>query len=365
MTRQLRHLTIATIPGDGIGPEVLDAALPAIDGAAAADGVEITWEHLPFSADHYLATGETLPDGALNRLKTKVDAILVGALGDPRIPENEHARDILLGLRLRLDLYVNFRPCRLLHPDLCPLKTAFAPEDRRGRGRAIDFTTFRENTEGMYLGHGRSSGEGTADEEQIAEEVNTAPKIERILRAAFDWARANGRRRVTMCDKSNAVPAHRLWQRLFAEIGTEYPELEREHRYVDALAMELVRAPERFEVIVTNNLFGDIISDLGAELVGGLGLAPSANLHPGRTGLFEPVHGSAPSLTGKGVANPMAAVLTGALMLENLRLSDGAHRLVRAVEHALAEGVTTPDIGGTASTADVGRFLAQQTAGSP
>ena len=366
MTGRLRRLSIATIPGDGIGPEVLDAALPAIDSAAAGNGAEITWERLPFGADHYLATGETLPDEAIERFQTTVDAILVGALGDPRIPTHEHARDILLGLRVKLDLYVNFRPCRLLHPDLCPLKAASTSGDRHGhRGRAIDFTIFRENTEGMYLGRGRSSGEGTAAEERIAEEIHTAPKVDRIVRAAFEWARENGRRRITMCDKSNAVPAHRLWQRLFTEIGLEYPELEREHRYVDALAMELVRTPERFDIIVTNNLFGDIISDLGAELVGGLGLAPSANLHPGRTGLFEPVHGSAPSLAGKGIANPMAAVLTGALMLQNLGLSDGAHRLVLAVERAVAEGVTTPDIGGTSSTADVGRFLVQQIAGSP
>jgi 3-isopropylmalate dehydrogenase len=366
MMGRRRRCVIATIPGDGIGPEVLDAALPAIGLAAVGNGAEMTWERLPLGADHYLATGETLPDDVFDRLKANVDAIMVGALGDPRIPGNEHARDILLGLRVKLDLYVNFRPCRLLHPDLCPLKAASEAGDRRSLGgRRINFTIFRENTEGMYLGRGRSSGEGTPAEERIAEEIHTASKVERIVRAAFEWARANGRRRITMCDKSNAVPAHHLWQRLFGEIGPEYPELECEHRYVDALVMELVRTPERFEIIVTNNLFGDIISDLGAELVGGLGLAPSANLHPGRPGLFEPVHGSAPSLAGKGIANPMAAVLTGALMLENLGLGDGARRLVSAVERAVAEGVTTPDIGGTASTADVGRFLAQHAAGSP
>src|SRR5881628_3106610 len=222
-----------------------------------------------------------------------------------RVPGNEHARDILLGLRFGLDLYINFRPVRLLHPDLTPLRA-----DRR----TIDFVIFRENAEGVYLGRGRITGD-----EYVAEEVNTAKGVERIIRAAFEWARAHGRTRVTMSDKSNAVPAHLVWQQTFKAISQEYPAITPEHRYVDALALELVREPERFQVVVTNNLYGDILSDLGAGLVGGLGLAASANLHPGRAGLFEPVHGSAPPLAGKGIANPMAAVLTGALMFEQLR----------------------------------------------
>jgi 3-isopropylmalate dehydrogenase len=196
--------------------------------------------------------------------------------------------------------------------------------------------------------------------------------VGRILRAAFKWAEAHGRTLVTMSDKSNAVPAHHLWQRLFDEIGGEYPDIQCEHRYVDALAMELVRVPERFQVIVTNNLFGDILSDLGAELVGGLGLAASANLHPGRTGLFEPVHGSAPSLAGKGVANPLATLLSGSLMLEQLGLDslmleqlgldEGAAALQRAVRAALDEGVTTPDLGGSATTAELARWIADAIA---
>src|SRR5690349_13809071 len=328
---------VAVIAGDGIGPEVIEAAIPVLDAAAKSHGIALDWERLPYSADHYLKTKETLPDAAFHHLRDDVDAILLGALGDPRVPGNEHARDILLGLRFRLDLYVNFRPVTLLHPDLTPLKTR-AP---------IDFVIFRENTEGVYLARGKQG-----PDEYIAEEVNTPARVERIIRAAFDWAKAHGKTRVTMSDKANAVPAHRLWQEKFKTVAREFTGITAEHRYVDALAMELVREPERFEVIVTNNLYGDILSDLGAGLVGGLGLAASANLHPGRAGLFEPVHGSAPPLAGKGVANPMAAILTGALMFEQLGHADGARHVERAVRDALGTGVRTPDLGGKTSTRD-------------
>ena len=330
---------VAVIAGDGIGPEVIDAATPVIEKAAAAHGISIRWERLPYSADHYLKTGETLPDPAFHHLRDDVDAIFLGAIGDPRVPGNEHARDILLGLRFRLDLYINFRPVQLLHPDLTPLKA-----DGRTGGR-IDFVIFRENTEGVYLGKGRIAGD-----EYIAEEINTAKGVDRIIRAAFEWARIHGKTRVTMSDKSNAVPAHRIWQERFKAIAAEHSGISAEHRFVDALALEMVRDPGRFQVIVTNNLYGDILSDLGAGLVGGLGLAASANLHPGRPGLFEPVHGSAPPLAGKGVANPMAAILTGALMLEQLGHADAARAIERAVQQALAAGVRTQDLGGTTRT---------------
>ncbi|MGH7613459.1 MAG: isocitrate/isopropylmalate dehydrogenase family protein [Gemmatimonadales bacterium] len=338
---------VAVIAGDGIGPEVIDAAIPVLDRAAARHGFALALERLPFSADHYLKTGETLPDRTFTHLRDDVDAILLGAIGDPRVPGNEHARDILLGLRFRLDLYINFRPVVLLHPDLTPLRA-----DRRTGHPPIDFVIFRENTEGVYLGRGRVSGD-----EFIAEEVNTAAGVERIIRAAFVWAVAHGKTRVTMSDKSNAVPAHRIWQEKFKTIAAAYPGIQAEHRFVDALAMELVRDPGRFQVIVTNNLYGDILSDLGAGLVGGLGLAASANLHPGRPGLFEPVHGSAPPLAGKGVANPMAAILTGALMFEQLGHAAAARDLERAVQDSLATGARTPDLGGTATTAEVARAV--------
>lgn len=336
-------LRIAVIPGDGIGPEVIEAGLEVLHHAAEADGIEIRTDLQPWSAEHYLKTGETLPETGFAFLRDDTDAILLGALGDPRVPGNEHARDILLGLRFRLDLYINFRPVVLLDPRLCPL---------RGE-RKIDFAIFRENTEGQYLGHGRAEHEGSPEERQIAEELHTHKGVERIIRAAFEWARDNGRTRVTMSDKSNAIPFQRLWGRVFQEIGEEFPGITREHRYVDALAMELVREPERFQVIVTNNLYGDILSDLGAGLVGGLGISASANLHPGRPGLFEPVHGSAPLLVGREVANPMATVLTIALMLEHNGYPATARRLEAAVGHVVAAGPVTPDLGGTAPTGEV------------
>jgi len=329
-------MKVAVIAGDGIGPEVIEAAIPVLDRAAAKHGFALQWERLPYSAEHYLKTKETLPDNALQHLRNDVGAILLGALGDPRVPGNEHARDILLGLRFKLDLYVNFRPVELLHPDLTPLRNP----------GSIDLVIFRENTEGQYLGRGRSAGD-----EHVSEEVNTGKGVERIIRAAFEWAKSHGKKRVTMSDKSNAIPTHRIWQDRFKAISREYPQIAAEHRYVDALALELVREPQRFEVIVTNNLYGDILSDLGAGLVGGLGLAASANLHPGsRQALFEPVHGSAPPLAGKGIANPMAAMLTGGLMFEHFGHSAAAADLKRAVRAALAAGVRSPDLGGSAGT---------------
>jgi 3-isopropylmalate dehydrogenase len=336
---------VAVIAGDGIGPEVIDAAIPVLEAAARRHGFGLLWERLPYGAEHFLKTGETLPPAALEHLRG-VDAIFLGALGDPRVPDNRHIRDILLGLRFGLDLYINFRPTTLLHPDLTPLKV---------NSRPIDFVIFRENTEGLYLGRGRRDGD-----EYVAEEVNTVPKVDRIVRAAFEWAQSHGKTLVTMSDKSNAVPAHQVWLERFAAIARQYPAITAEHRYVDALAMELVRDPQRFQVIVTNNLFGDILSDLGAGLVGGLGLAASANLHPGRPGLFEPVHGSAPLLAGKGIANPMAAVLTGALMFDALGHTEAARQLEQAVRDALAAGIRTPDLGGTATTRDVARALGER-----
>jgi 3-isopropylmalate dehydrogenase len=336
---------VAVIGGDGIGPEVIEAAIPILDHVAAKHRFSVEWERLPYSANHYLETKETLPDPAFQHLRDEVDAIFLGALGDARVPGNEHARDILLGLRFRLDLYVNFRPVELLHPDLTPLRNP----------GSIDFVIFRENTEGQYLGRGRSSGD-----EHVAEEVNTGKGVERIIRAAFEWAKSNGKTRVTMSDKSNAIPTHRIWQDRFKMIAQEYPHIAAEHRYVDALALEFVREPQRFEVIVTNNLFGDILSDLGAGLVGGLGVAASANLHPGkRHALFEPVHGSAPALAGKGVANPVAAVLTGGLMFEHLGHPAAASDLKQAVRTLLAGAVRPPDLGGKSGTTAVAKALAE------
>ena len=344
---------LAVIAGDGIGPEVVDEALKVLEAVETRfrPGIEI--ERLPYGADHYLKTGITLPATEMRRLGSDFDAVLVGALGDPRVPGNEHARDILLGMRFQLDLYVNERPARLFDDRLTPLKGK--------RVEDIDIVVFRENTEGIYVSVGGVFKQGTADEIAIAEELNTRKGVERIIRHAFAWAREHGKQRVTMADKANAIAAHGLWRRVFEEVGAEYGDITRDTRYIDAMAMDLVRTPESFQVIVTGNLFGDILSDLASILVGGLGLAPSANRHPGRVAMFEPVHGSAPPMAGKDVANPMAAILTLGMLLETVGAADAAAAVERAVRAAIAAGITTPDIlAGTSGTRAVGDWITER-----
>ena len=349
-----RTLRIAVIGGDGIGPEVTREACRALRAAATVGLVDVALEAFPHGADHYLSTGEALSEATFRTLRDDFDAILFGAVGDPRIPDAQHARDLLLSLRVRLDLYINRRPLRLRAPDLSPLKTAEATP--------INFEIFRENTEGLYIGVGRIENEGTPEEKAVSESVASRFAVERIVRRAFEHARPRGLR-VTLADKANAVPhMFGLWRRVFLEIAPEYPDVRSETRYVDALAMEMIRAPGRFGVIVTSNLLGDILSDLGAEIVGGPGLAPSANVNPGRHGLYEPVHGSAPDIAGAGVANPMAAVLSAAMLLRNHGARDAADALDGAVDAALANGIRTPDIGGAATTSEVGDWIAERVA---
>jgi 3-isopropylmalate dehydrogenase len=343
---------VAIIPGDGIGPEVVREALAVLDAVEAVYRPGVRVEMLPYGADHYLRTGETLPPMEMKRLGRDFDAILVGALGDPRVPGNEHARDILLGMRFQLDLYVNERPARLFDARLTPLKGK-TPRD-------IDLMVFRENTEGLYVSVGGTFKQGTPDEIAIAEELNTRKGVERVIRYAFEWAASHGKTTVTMADKANAIPAHHLWRRVFDEVGREYETIRRETRYIDAMAMDLVRTPESFQVIVTGNLFGDILSDLASMLVGGLGLAPSANRNPGGVTMYEPVHGSAPPLAGKNVANPMAAILTLALMLSDLGATAAGTAVEHAVRAAITEGVGTADIGGSMGTREVGAWIAER-----
>jgi 3-isopropylmalate dehydrogenase len=345
-------IKVALIPGDGIGSEVVTEAHRVLEAVSAAGAASLSFEYLPHGADHFLSTGETLGDETFARLRDDFDAILLGALGDPRVPDDRHARDILLGLRFRLDLFTNFRPLRLRAPDLSPLAT--------GGDEETDLVIFRENTEGFYTGSGGILRAGTPQEVAVSESFATRFGVERIVRAAFDFATADGRTLVTLADKSNAVPhVYGLWRRAFFEIAAEYAGVEAEARYADALAMELVRSPARFQVIVAENLLADILSDLGAELIGGLGLAPSANLHPGRTGLYEPVHGSAPELAGQGIANPMATVLSAALLLRDLGAPAAADAVEAAVDAALASGIRTPDIGGSSTCREVGEWLAE------
>jgi len=334
---------IAVIAGDGIGKEVLDEGIKVLQHIAP----DLRFDHLPYGADHYLATGETITPEHMQALRD-YDAIYLGALGDPRVKSNVHAKDILLGMRFQLDLYINLRPCKLLDSRYCPLKDK-APQD-------LSFTVFRENTEGLYTGVGGQFKRNTPDEIAIEAELNTRKGVERIVRAAFGYARKHGLKSLCMSDKSNAMRhGHDLWQRVFREVGAEYDEIEQFHLYVDVLTMEMVRAPERFDVIVTNNLFGDIVTDLGAQLQGGIGLAASGNLNPeAGIGMFEPVHGSAPTIVGQGIANPLAAILSAGMMLNWLGRPEDEARVEAAVQACLQADKVTPELGGTLSTAQVG-----------
>jgi len=341
---------VAVVPGDGIGPEVIEEAVGALERLRGTHGVELELKHFDWGAEKFLKEGVTLPEGALEMLSEEFDAILSGAFGDPRVPSNQHAEDILLGMRRGLDLYINLRPVRLLHERLTPLKNR-AVED-------VDFVVFRENTEGAYTGMGGLLKKGTPDEIATQEEINTRKGVERIVVAAFEYARSRGRRRVTMCDKSNVQRfGGDLWQRVFKEVSSRYEGIEANHQYVDAAAMFMVLNPAQYEVVVTNNLFGDILTDLGAALQGGLGLAASGNIHPGRVSLFEPVHGSAPPLAGKSQANPAGAILSTALMLEYLGHEEAAAAVERAVRECIAAGETTRDLGGPLSTREAGEKI--------
>ena len=346
-------LRVAVIPGDGIGPDVIAQAEAALRAVAESAGRSLRLTGFDWGAERYLASGVTLPEGALAMLQQEFDAILLGAMGDPRVPDNRHAADILLGLRFQLDLYVNYRPVRLFHERLCPLKGA-RPQD-------VDFVVFRENTEGLYVMMGGNFKKDTPDEVATEIDLNTRKGVERIVRHAFAFARAHGRRRVVMADKSNVlIHAHDLWQRVFKAVAAEHPEIEARHLYVDNLTLQLVRDPSQFDVIVTSNMFGDIVTDLAAGLQGGLGMAASGNIHPGKLSLFEPVHGSSPPLAGKDKANPMGAILTAGLMLEHLGWADEARRIEDAVRWAVENERTTVDVGGTLGTRAVGEAIVER-----
>ena len=341
---------VAVISGDGIGPEVIHEAVRVLEHLRETHGVELELKHFDWGADKFLNEGVSLPEGALEMLAREFDAILAGAFGDPRVPSNKHAEDILLGMRRGLDLYINLRPVRLLDERLTPLRDRKAEE--------IDFVVFRENTEGAYCGAGGFLKRGTPEEIAIQEEINTRRGVERIIIAAFEYARMHGRKKVTMADKSNVQRfGGDLWQRVFKEVAARYAEVEANHQYVDAMTMFMVLDPAQYDVIVSNNLFGDILTDLGAALQGGLGLAASGNIHPGRVSLFEPVHGSAPPLAGKSVANPIGSILTAAMMLEYLGYEQAGVAVEKAVSSAILAGETTRDLGGTLSTVESGAAI--------
>jgi len=343
---------IAVVPGDGIGQEVIRDALEVL----RASGAPLEFNHFNWGADRYLIDGTTIPPDGFTMLARDFDAIFVGALGDPRVPSNIHAKEILLGMRFQMDLYANVRPVRLLDASLCPLKNA-TPAD-------VNFTVIRENTEGVYSGVGGNFKFGTPDEVATQEDINTRKGVERIIRFAFEYARSNGRKKVLMADKSNVMTyAGGLWQRVFKEVAQEFPGIATQHLYVDALCLQMVREPQSLDVIVTNNMFGDIITDLAAALQGGLGMAASGNIHPGRTSMFEPVHGSAPPIAGKDLANPMGAILTGAMMLAHLGLNAEAQKIEAAVLDAVREKKMTFDVGGTLGTRECARWIAERVSG--
>jgi 3-isopropylmalate dehydrogenase len=313
-------------------------------------GHPIELVHLDLGADRFLRDGATFPLEDQATVRETCDAVLLGAIGDPRVPSLDYARDILFGLRFGLDLYCNVRPIQCLDDRLMPLKGKTAAD--------CDMVVFRENTEGVYVGVGGNFKKGTPDEVAITEDVNTRKGVERVIRAAFEFAVKSGRKRLLMSDKNNAMPhAHGLWKRVFEEVRGEYPGIESRHMYVDALCMQMVRAPESLDVIVTNNLFGDIVTDLGAALQGGLGMAASANVRPGGIGLFEPVHGSAPDIAGKDMANPLATVLTIGMMCTHLGFEGEEARLVEIVREAVRTGRCTRDVGGELGTRAVGDWV--------
>ncbi|HEX4445464.1 MAG TPA: isocitrate/isopropylmalate dehydrogenase family protein [Polyangiaceae bacterium] len=367
---------IAVIGGDGIGPEVMTQATRVLEYYRDARGLPLELWPLDLGAERYLRDGTTYPREVHERIAREASAVLLGALGDPRVPGLEHARDILFGLRFKLDLYANVRPVRALADRLVPLKGRTAKD--------VDLVVFRENTEGIYVGMGGQFKRGTRDEVAINEDVNTRKGVERLVRAGFEYARRHGKRRVHMADKSNAMRhAHELWYRVFFEVAKEYPTLEARHVYVDAMCLYLIQDPSQFEVVVTCNLFGDIVTDLGAALQGGLGMAASANLHPPLApagtspapccdtpheappvAMFEPVHGSAPPLAWKNQANPLASILTVGMLLSHLGWPEEEKRLESLVARAVTESQCTPDIGGTLGTRAVGDWLLGELARS-
>jgi 3-isopropylmalate dehydrogenase len=354
-SEKLSPKRIAVIAGDGIGQEVIPPALKVI----RASGANVEFTEFDWGADRFLRDRTTVPPDGFTVLGRDFDAILAGAFGDPRVKTNIHAKEILLGMRFKMDLYANVRPVRLLDAALCPLK-GVEPKD-------VDFIVIRENTEGVYTDAGGTFKQGTPDEIATQEDINTRKGVERIIRYAFEYCErhtkldGSPRKRVLMCDKSNAMThAGGLWQRVFKEVAAEYPQIETQHMYVDALCLQMVRDPRGFDVIVTNNMFGDIITDLAAALQGGLGMAASGNIHPGKTSMFEPVHGSAPPIAGKNIANPFGAILTSAMMLAHLGMTAEGDKIEAAVLEAVRQKKTTQDIGGALGTREAGEWIAEK-----
>lgn len=357
---------IGVIPGDGIGPEVIAEARKALAAVSQVSGFSYQLIEYPYSGAHYLATGELVPQWVVDEWRG-LDAVLLGAVGHPDVEPGLVERSVILGLRLGLDLYVNLRPVKLLADHLSPLKD-------KGVGD-IDFVVVRENTEDVYSQIGGHLKLGTADEVAIVTGVYTRKGTERVIRYAFELALARARGRaaggrpakVSLVDKANAIRPQSIWTRVFAEVAAEYPEVETDHAYVDACCMYLIKAPETYDVIVTTNLFGDILTDLGAALQGGMGIAASGNLHPGRTSMFEPIHGSAPRFAGQQVASPIGAIAAVAMMLDHLGEAAAAAVVEGAIERCLvSRRIPSVETHSGLSTSQVGDLVVEEIlAGGP
>ncbi len=343
-----REYSIAVIPGDGIGGEVTHEAIRVLQALKECYGFSLRLTHYPFGADHYLKTKETLPDAALDEMR-QMNAIYLGAIGDPRVETGLLERAIIAGVRFKLDLYVNLRPVKLYSEQFCPLKDK-TPKD-------IDLVVVRENTEDAYTGIGGIFKQDTEDEIAIATMIYTHKGVERVIRYAFDFAKRSGRRKVTLVDKANAVRAQDIWTRIFARVAQKYPEIQTDHMYIDAACMWLIKNPEWFDVAVMPNIFGDIFTDLGAMVQGGLGIAASGNLHPGRVSMFEPIHGSAPKYKGQGVANPLAAINAGQMLLDYVGEREAAATLEKAIAVLLTSGRIRSLSAGVHRTSEIGDLV--------
>jgi 3-isopropylmalate dehydrogenase len=348
---------IAVLPGDGTGPEVVNEAQKVIEAAASVCGFKYETTPFDFGGDRYLRTGEVLPDSATSDLRG-FDAILLGAIGHPDVKPGILEKGILLRLRFELDLYINLRPVKLYPGVETPLA---------GKGpEHIDFVVVRENTEGLYAGAGGNLRRGTPHEVAVQESINTRMGVERCLRYAFEYTRKrNQRKTLTLCGKTNVLTyAFDLWERAFNEVGeADYKDIKRDYAHVDATCMWMVKNPEWFDVIVTDNMFGDIITDLGAMIQGGMGIAAGGNIHPGQVSMFEPIGGSAPKYTGLGVINPMAAIAAGQMMLAELGEDDAADRIEKAIAYVAAEKLDSMNAGKMGyTTSQVGDLVADAVA---
>lgn len=347
----LKSYRIATLPGDGTGPEMVREGVKVLQAAAQKYGFALEFEHFDYGGDRYLRTGEVLPEGAVDTLR-QYEAIFLGAIGHPEVKPGILEQGLLLQLRFELDQYINLRPVKLYPGIETPLKDK-TPDD-------IDFVVVRENTEGLYAGSGGFLRKGTPYEVAVQESINTRMGVERCLRFAFELCRQRNRKKLTLCAKTNVLTyASDLWERAFHEVGVDYPEIERDYGHVDAVTMWLVKNPEEFDVIVTDNMFGDIITDLGAMIQGGMGIAAGGNINPEGTSMFEPIGGSAPKYAGKNIINPLASICAGSMMLDHLGESEAAQAIENAVIHACSKHIKSLSAGKMGySTSEAGDLVA-------